>query len=145
MSGVVDLSPSNLGSSLWFIEVAFHMMYSACKLNSPFPILNQAVVPFPVLTVAFWQVLSRQVRWFGSPISNNFPQFVVMHTVKGFSIGSEAEVDVFLESLCFLFHPTSVGNLISGSSIFSESTLYIWKLLVHILLTPLLKDWALPC
>ena len=60
---------------------------------------------------------------------------------KGFSVGSETEVDVFLESFCFLFLPTSVGNLISGSSIFSKSSLYIWKFLVHILLTPSLKDF----
>ena len=63
------------------------------------------------------------------------------HTVKGFSIVNEAEVDVFLEFPCFLYDPMKVGNLISGSSSFSKSSLYIWKFLVHILLKPNLKDF----
>ena len=57
----------------------------------------------------------------------NFPQFIVIHTVKGFSVVNEAEVDVFLEIPCFFNDPTNVGNLISGSSAFSKSNLYIWK------------------
>ena len=56
----------------------------------------------------------------------NFPEFVVTHTFKGFSIVNEAEVDVFLEFFCFFYDPTDVGNLISGSSAFSKSSLYIW-------------------
>ena len=71
----------------------------------------------------------------------NFSQFVVIHIVKGFSIVNEAEVDVFLEFSCFFYDPTDVGNLISGSSAFSTSSLYIWKFLVHILLKPRLKDF----
>ena len=70
-----------------------------------------------------------------------FPQFVVMHTIKGFCIVSEAEVDVFLELPCFLYDPKDVGNLISGSSAFSKSSLYIWKFLAHVLLKPSLKDF----
>ena len=70
--------------------------------------------------------------WF-SHLFKNFPQFVVIHTVK-------AEADVFLEFSCFFFDPTDVGNLISGSSAFSKSSLYDWKFLVHILLKPSLKD-----
>ena len=66
----------------------------------------------------------------------NFPQFVVIHTVKGFGIVSKAEVDVFLEFSCFFSDPTGVGNLISGSSVFSKSSLNIWKFMVHILLKP---------
>ena len=63
----------------------------------------------------------------------NFPQFVVVHTVKGFSAVNEAEVDVVLELPCFLYDPTDIGNLISGSSAFSKSSLYIWKFLVRVL------------
>ena len=70
----------------------------------------------------------------------NFPQFVVIHTVKGFSIANEAEVDVLLEFPCFFYDPTDVGNLISGSSAFSKTSLFIWKFLVHVLLKPSLKD-----
>ena len=58
-------------------------------------------------------------------------QFVVIHAVKGFSVVNEAEVDIFLEFLCFFYYPTDVGNLISGSSASSKSSLYIWKFLVH--------------
>ena len=71
----------------------------------------------------------------------NFPQFVVIYTVKGFSVVNEAEVDVFLEFSCFFYDPTNVGNLISGSSAFSKSSLCICKFLVHILLKPSLKDF----
>ena len=60
----------------------------------------------------------------------------MIHAVKGFSIINEAEVDAFLEFPCFLYAPTDVGNLISGSSAFSKSSLYIWKFLVHVLLKP---------
>ena len=71
----------------------------------------------------------------------NFPQFVVMHTVKGFSVVNEAEVDVFLEFSCFFYDPVDVGNLTSDSSTFSNSSWYIWNFLVHILLKPNLKDF----
>ena len=71
----------------------------------------------------------------------NFPQFVVIHTVKGFSIINEAEVDVSLEFSCFLHGPMNIGNLISGSSGFSRPSLHIWKFLVHVLLKPSLKDF----
>ena len=66
----------------------------------------------------------------------NFPQFVVIHTVKGFGIVNKAEIDVFLELSCFLNEPVDVGNLISGSSVFSKSNLNIWKFVVHVLLEP---------
>ena len=71
----------------------------------------------------------------------NFPLFVVIHTVKGFSIVNEAEVNVFLEFSCSSDDPVDVGNLISGSSAFSKFSLYIWNFLVHILLKPSLKDF----
>ena len=63
----------------------------------------------------------------------NFPEFAVIHRVKGFSIVNEAEVDVFLEFSCFLYDPTDVGNLISGSFAFSKFSLYMWKFSVHVL------------
>ena len=78
--------------------------------------------------------------WY-SQVFKNFPQFVVIYTVKDFSIVNEAEVDVFLDFFSFLDDPTDVGNLISGSSAFSKSSLYIWKFLVHILFKPSLKDF----
>ena len=68
-----------------------------------------------------------------SCLFKNFPQFVVMHTVKGFGVVDKAEIDVFLELSCF-FDLTGVGNLISGSSAFSKSSLNIWKFSIHILL-----------
>ena len=73
--------------------------------------------------------------WY-SFLFQNFLQFVVIHTVKGFGVVNKAEVDVFLEISCFFDHPTGVSNLISGSSAFSESSLNIWKFMVHVLLKP---------
>ena len=67
----------------------------------------------------------------------------MISTVKGFSVVNKAEVDVFLEFPCFSHDPVDVGNLISGSSAFSISSLYIWKLLVHMLLKPSLKDLSI--
>ena len=78
--------------------------------------------------------------WY-SHLFQNFPQFVVYHTVKGFGIVNKAEVDVFLELSCFFDDPTDVGNLISGSSAFSKYSLNIWKFLVHIFLKPSLKNF----
>ena len=70
-----------------------------------------------------------------------FPQFVVIHTFKGFRVVREAEVDVFLEFSCFFYDPVDVGNLISGSSTFSKSSLNIWKFKVHVLLKPGLENF----
>ena len=81
-----------------------------------------------------------QVLWY-SIFFQNFPQFLVIHTVKGFGIVNKAEIDVFLELSCFFNDPTDVGNLISGSSAFSKSSLNIWKFLVHILLKPGLENF----
>ena len=78
--------------------------------------------------------------WY-SHLFQNFPEFVVIHTVKGFGIVNKAEVDVFLELSCFFDDPTDVDNLISGSSAFSKSSLNIWKFTVHILLKPGLKNF----
>ena len=71
----------------------------------------------------------------------NFPQFIVIHTVKGFGIVKKAEVDVFLELSCLLHDPADVGNLISGSSAFSKTSLNIRKFTVHILLKPGLENF----
>ena len=76
-----------------------------------------------------------------SHLFKNFPQFVVIPTVWGFSIVNKAKVDVFLEFSSFFYDPVGVGNLISGSSAFSKSRLYIWKFSVHLLLKPALKDF----
>ena len=81
-----------------------------------------------------------QVVWY-SHLFKNCPQFVVANTVKGFGIVNKAEVDVFLELFCFFHNPTDVGNLISGSSAFSKSSLNIWKFSVHILLKPHLENF----
>ena len=80
-----------------------------------------------------------QVVWY-SHLFQNFPQFVVIHTVKGFGV-VRREVDVFLEFSCFFDDPTDVGNLMSSSSAFSKSSLNIWKFLVHILLKPGLNNF----
>ena len=71
----------------------------------------------------------------------NFPEFVVIHTVKGFGIVKKAEVDVFLELSCFFNDPMDVGNLISGSSAFSKSNLNIWKFMVYVPLKPGLDNF----
>ena len=80
--------------------------------------------------------------WY-SHLFQNFPQFILFHTVKGFDIVNKAEVDVFLEVSCFFNDPVDVGNLISGSSAFSKSSLYIWKLTVHVLLKPALDNFEI--
>ena len=134
---------------------AFRMMCSASKLNkqgdniqpwcTPFPVWNQSFVPCPVLTVASWppyRFLRRQVRWAGIPISLRIFHSLLWSTQsKAFGVVNETEVDVFLEFSCFFYDPTDVGILISGSSAFSKFNLNIWKLLVHVLLTPGLDNF----
>ena len=78
--------------------------------------------------------------WY-SHLSKNFPQFFVIHTVKGFSIVNEEEVYVFLEFSCFVYDPVDVGNLISGYSAFSKYSLNIWKFSVHMKLKPGLENF----
>ena len=73
----------------------------------------------------------------------NFPEFIVVHTVKGFGIVNKAEVGIFLELSCILNDPEDVGNLISGSSAFSKYCLNIWKFMVHVLLKPGLVNFEL--
>ena len=83
---------------------------------------------------------SSQVVWY-SHVFQNFPQFIVIHTVKGFGIVNKAEIDVFLELSCFLHDPADIGNLISGSSAFSKTSLNIWKFMVHVFLKPVLENF----
>ena len=83
-----------------------------------------------------------QVVWY-SHLLKNFPQFVVIHTVKSFGIVNKTEVDVFLEFHCFFSDPTDLGYLISGSSAFSKTSLNIWKFMVHILLKPGLENLSI--
>ena len=78
-----------------------------------------------------------------SHLFHNFSQFIVIHAVKGFGIVNEAEIDVFLELSCFFDDPVDVGNLISGFSAFSKTSLNIWKFPIHILLKPGLENLEL--
>ena len=108
----------------------------------PFLIGKQSVFPCPVLTVASWpayRFLKRHVGWYGIPISEFFTVCCDPH--KGFSIVNKSEVDVFLELLCFLHDPVDVGNLISGSSAFSKTSLNITEFTVHVLLKPGLENF----
>ena len=133
-------------------SLSFYMMCSAYKLNkqgdniqpwgTPFPIWNQSVVPHPILSVASWpeyRYLRRQVRWSGMPISLRIFYSLLWSTVKGFGIVNKAEV--FLELSRFFNDPTDVGNLISGSSAFSKSSLNFWKFTVHLLFKPGLENF----
>ena len=127
-------------------------MYSACKLNkqgdniqpwcTPFPVLNQFIVPCPFLTNASWaayRFLRRQVRWSGISISLRIFQFGTIHTVKGFSVVNEA--DVFFGILLIFSMIQQLLTIWSLVSAFSKFSLNIWKFLVHILLKPSLKDF----
>ena len=78
--------------------------------------------------------------WY-SHLLKNFPQFIVIHTVKGFGTVNKAEVDVFLELSCFFDDTSDIGNLISGSSAFSKSSLNIWKFTIHLLFKPGLENF----
>ena len=78
--------------------------------------------------------------WDAHPFQN-FPQFIVIHTVKGFGIVNKAEIHVFLELSCFFNDPVDVGNFISGSSAFSKTSLNIWKFMVHIFMKPGLETF----
>ena len=85
------------------------------------------------LTCIYVSQEAGQVVWY-SHLFQNFPQFTVIHTVKGFGIVNKAEIDVFLELSCFFDDPADIGNLISGSFVFSKTNLNIWKFKVHLLL-----------
>ena len=78
--------------------------------------------------------------WY-SHLFKNFPQFVVLHIVKGLGVANKAKIDVFLEISCFFDDPVDVGNLISGSFAFSKTSLNVWKFMVHVLLKPGLENF----
>ena len=112
-------------------------------LTYPFPNFEPVHCSMFISNFCFlttYRFLRRQIMWSGIPISKNFLQFVVIHTVKGFSLVNEAEVGVFLKFPCFFCDPMDIGNLISGSSAFSKFSLYIWTFLVHVLMKPSLEN-----
>ena len=111
----------------------------------PFPSLQPVCCSMSSSNCCFWNWIhisqeAGQVVWY-SHLFQNFPQFVVIHTVKGFGIVNKAEIDVFLKLSCFFDDTANVGNLISGSSAFSKSSLNIWKFTVHVLLKPVLENF----
>ena len=114
----LDILLSQFGTSLWFHVQLWLLLLD---LHTDFSGGRSGGLVFPSL--------------------KNFPPFVVVHTVKGFGIVNKAEVDVFLELLCFFSDPVDVGSLNSGSSAFSKTSLNIWKFLVHILLKPCLENF----
>ncbi|KAG5213006.1 hypothetical protein JEQ12_008792 [Ovis aries] len=130
---------------------AFHMMYSACKLNKQGKTYNLEVLLSQFGNICcsmsgsnccfmtYIQIFQEagQVVWY-SHLLKNFPQFVVIHAVKGFGVVSKTEVEVFLELSCFFNDLMVVGNLISDSSAFLKS---IWKFMVHVLLNPGLENF----
>ena len=85
------------------------------------------------------QEVGQVVRY--SHLFQNFPQFIVIHTIEGFGVDNKAEIDVFLENSCFFDDPADIGNLISGSSAFSKTSVNIWKFSVHVLLKPGLENF----
>ena len=131
---------------------AFLMMYSAYQLNkqgdniqpdillSLFGTTSTSSSNYCFLTCIQISQEAGQVVWH-SHLFKNFPQFVVIHTVKGFGVVNKAKVDVFLELSCFSDDPADVGNLISGSSAVSKSSLNIWKFMVHVLLKSGLENF----
>ena len=138
---VIDVSPGNLDSGLCFISPVFLMMKSIYKVNKQgdkytaltysFPDLEPVCCSMPSFNCCILTCLqicqeAVQVVWY-SHLFQNFPQFIVIHTVKGFGIVNKAEIDVFLELSCFFNKSTDADNLISGSSTFSKTSLNIWK------------------
>ena len=118
-------------------------IYSLIVLLSQFGTSLLFLVPVPsnsrFLTCIQISQEAGQVVWY-SHLLKNFPQFAVTHTIKGFGIVNKAEVDVFLELSCFFDDLADIGNLISGSSAFSKTSLNIWKFIVHIPLKPGLEN-----
>ena len=142
------LIPAYNSSSLEFL-----MMCSAYRLNrvtadSPVVLLFQSRTTQLFIQGSNCCFLTRmqvsqetgKMVWY-SHLFKSFPQFVMIHTVKGFGVVNETEVDVFLEFPCFLYDPVNVDSLISGSSSFSKPSLDVWKFLVHVVLKPGMRDF----
>ena len=111
-------------------------MYSFPNLEPVHCSMSTSVASWPI-----YKFLRRQVRWSGIPMSLRIFQFVVIHTVKGFSLVNKTEVDVFLELSWFFYDPMDVGSLISGSSAFSKFSLNIWRFLGHVVIKPSLENF----
>ena len=113
-------------------------MYSFPRLEPVFCSLSSSNSCFLLEAYKFHR---RQVRWSGIPISLRIFRSLLWSTVKGFSVVNEAEVDIFLELSCFFYDTTNDSSLISGSFVFSKSSLNIWKFLIHVLLKPSLENF----
>ena len=126
---------------MWLIHLPPSSKLCSDAIFSVTPILSLHIkLHSPLSTVVKPTQEAGQVVWY-SHLFQNFPQFIVIHTVKGFGIVHKAEIDVFLELSCFFHDPADVSSLISGSSAFSKTSLYIWKFMVHILLKPGLENF----
>ena len=122
-----------------------HKRWQYTALMYPFPNLEPVCSSISSSNCCFLTCIqisqeAGQVVWYPH-LWKNFPEFVVIHTDKGFGIVNKAEVDIFLKLSCFFDDPMNVGNLISGSSVFSKTSLGIWKFIVHILLKPGLENF----
>ena len=133
-------------------SLAFLMMCAACRLNkqgdsrqpycTPFSVFNQSVVPYRGLLLLDPHTgFSGDLMVWYSHLSKSFPQFVMIHRVKGLCIVDETEIDVFLKFPCFLYNPTNAGDSVSSSSFFSKPSLDIWKFWVYIMLKPSMQDF----
>ena len=151
----VVISPRNLDSSLWLIQPGIYhdvlciqvkqVGWQYTALTYSFPNLEPVNCSIFRSNCCFLTCIrvsqeAGKVVWY-SHLFKNFPQFVVIHTVKVFSVVNEAEVHIFLEFSCFSYDAMDVGNLISQSSAFSKSSLYICKFSAHILLKPSLENF----
>ena len=153
ISGYCIFLPTILFLACDSSTLACRMMYSACKLNKQVTIYSLDALLFLFgmrcsmsssnccfLTCIQISQEAVQLVWY-SPLLKNFPEFVMIHTVQDFGIVNKAEVDIFLELSCCFDDPADVGNLISGSSAFSKSTLNFWKFTIHVLLQPSLENF----
>src|SRR5574341_516019 len=125
--------------NIYFCFIDYAKAFDFVDHNKLWKILKEMGIPDHLTCIQTSQEAGRVVCYFH--LFQNFPQFIVIHTVKGFGIVNQAEIDVFLELSCFFHEPEDVGNLISGSSAFSKTSLNIWKFMVHVLLKPGLKNF----
>ena len=137
-----DLVHCSMSGSNCCLLTCIHMHTA---LTYSFPNLEQVCCSTSGSNCCFLSCIqiSQEAGWVPSysHLFKNFPQFVVIHTVKDFGAVIKAEIDVFLELSCFFSDPTDVSNLISGSSAFSKTSLNIWKFMVHVLLKPSLENF----